>query len=76
MPQASRASQELMNRWFGHPVADYGPMKFLQMRGWIFTRGGMIEPPVSAHNPSVYELACIDFLCDEWDYGYRGRPWL
>jgi hypothetical protein len=73
MPQASNELRSLMLKWFGHEVSDYGPSLFLRARGWM-DRGGIIEPPTPAHEPSLYELACIQFLCDEWDYGYRGRP--
>lgn len=72
MPQALDEQRELMRKWFGDPIDDSGPLNFLIARGWT-DQGGMLSPPVSAHSPSVYELHCIWFLCDEWDYGYAGR---
>ena len=68
MPQASDAQRDLMAQWFGDPVSDGGPLDFLMARGWS-CRGGMFRPPVPYYRPSIYELECVDFLCDEWDYG-------
>ena len=72
MPTALDTQREFMHRWFGDYVCDRGPLEFLRARGWTDS-GGILTPPVSAHNPSVYELECVYFLCDEWDYGYRGK---
>ncbi len=72
MPTASDEQRHLMWMWFGDEVSDVGPLTFLSARGWTFP-GGMCQPPVPAHNPSAYELECVYFLCDEWDYGYHGK---
>ncbi len=72
MPQASDELRAAMCRWFGDEVSDSGPLLFLVARGWTFP-GGMCVPPVPAHQPSQYEMACIAFLCDEWDHAYMGR---
>lgn len=71
MPESMPQQRALMNQWFGNPVDDKGPWEFLMARGWT-DKAGLIVPPVSAHNPSPYELECIWFLCDEWDYAYEG----
>lgn len=75
MPQATDEQRALMEKWFGDPISDEGPWKFLMARGWGDV-AGLITPPVSFHHPSIYELACIDFLCCEWDYGFMGLPTL
>lgn len=72
MPQATDEQREIMKQWFGSEVDDSGALRFLEARGWTFP-GGICEPPVPAHNPSAYELECVYFLCDEWDYGYHGK---
>jgi hypothetical protein len=60
-----------MEQWFGDPIDEAGPFLFLMARGWSFP-GGLCVPPVPHYNPSWYELECVWFLCDEWDYGYEG----
>ena len=71
MPQATDEQRELMQQWFGDEIDDSGPSNFLAERGWTFP-GGICTPPVPSHQPSQYELECVYFLCDEWDYGYHG----
>lgn len=73
MPQASNEQRALMEKWFGDPVDDGGPYRFLQSHG--FTEwAGTFKPPVPSHNVSCDEWECIAFLCDEWDYGFNRRP--
>lgn len=74
MPQASDKQRAQMLRWFGDEVSDAGPLAFLEARGWTFP-GGLCVPPVSWYTPNYYEFTCIEFLCDEWDYGYENPPW-
>lgn len=73
MTQATDEDRALMGKWFGDEIDDAGPTRFLDARGWTFP-GGMCTPPVSSYHPSQYELACVGFLCDEWDYAYEGMP--
>lgn len=69
MPQASDEQRELMRRWFGDPIDDGPPYRFLMARGYA-DRRGMLVKPTSAHTVSTEEWECICFLCDEWDYGF------
>ena len=71
MPQATDEQRDLMERWFGEGVDTAGPLLFLEARGYVDDRG-MIRPPVPAHRVSYEEGACIDYLCDEWDFGFTG----
>lgn len=75
MPRATDAHRAVMAKWFGSAVDEQGPYAFLRARGWTDV-GGLLIPPVPAHNPSLYEYACIEFLCDEWDFAYNGRELL
>jgi hypothetical protein len=70
MPQASDAQRELMEKWFGDPVDDGGPYRFLMAHGYQEWAGLLIKPTPS-HTISEYEWACIVFLADEWDYGFE-----
>lgn len=70
MPQTTDALRALMKRWFGDPVATHGPILFLESHGWT-EEGGLFIPPVSHHNVSREELACLRFLAEEWDYSYE-----
>ena len=69
MPSASDALRSLMEKWFGDPIDDGPPHRFLTSRGWT-ERSGMWKPPVPAHNPSREEICCLCFLRDEWDYDF------
>lgn len=70
MPQSSDEMRALMEKWFGDPVGDKGPMLFLQSRG--YTLGGKWEwkLPTPSHTVSFEELKCIQFLIEEWDMGH------
>lgn len=69
MPQALDAQRDLMEKWFGCPVADDGPYLFLRARGYT-DDAGHLSPPTKSHSISDYEWECIAFLCDEWDYSF------
>jgi hypothetical protein len=75
MPQATDEQRELMAQWFRDGGDVCAPLAFLQSRGYTDDRG-MIRPPVRAHRVSYEEGACIDYLCDEWDFAFSGtdRP--
>jgi hypothetical protein len=69
MPQATDEQRALMNKWFGNPIDDGPPYRFLMARGYQ-EWAGMLIKPTPAHSVSEYEWACIEFLCFEWDYGF------
>lgn len=71
MPSASDEQRELMQKWFGEDIDTTGPLNFLLERGWT-DRAGLLFPPVPSHQPSQYEMACVWYLCDEWDFAYNG----
>lgn len=71
MPQASDKQRELMSSWFGD-FMDQGPYNFLIAHGYTCDRDGMWSKPTSSHNPSIYEVECLKFLRDEWDYDWHG----
>ena len=71
MPQTSDEMQALMKKWFGDPIDPTGPHKFLLDRGWK-DEAGMLRPPVPSHRASPYELKCVLFLIEEWDFGWEG----
>lgn len=70
MPQASDEQRALMQAWFNDSISDGPPTEFLRARGWIEV-GGMWEKPTSSHSTSAYEIECLKFLRDEWDYGFQ-----
>jgi hypothetical protein len=74
MPQASDEDRAKMAKYFGGDgISDAEPTQYLHGKGWIFTRGGLIQKPqLAGYNPCNKEWDCLYFLCDEWDYGYDG----
>src|SRR5258708_4858004 len=70
MPTASNEIREEMRKMFGDPIDDLGPIKYLMDRGYTEKQNGMLRPPLN-HIPTDEEWACIEFLCDEWDFGYE-----
>lgn len=73
MPQASDEQRDLMAKWFPVDneagVDDWQPIQFLQARGWA-EKAGMWSKPSPSYNPSYYEVQCLLFLRDEWDYDW------
>jgi hypothetical protein len=69
MPTASDALRETMRQRFGDPIDDDGPYNYLKDRGFT-EKAGIIKPPKAEYMLSNEEWDCIQFLCDEWDYGY------
>lgn len=70
MPQATDEQRDQMKQWFGDEVSDAGAIELLLSHGFTESRG-MWAKPTSAHTVSCYELECLNFLCDEWDYAYE-----
>lgn len=58
-----------MEKWFGDPIDEYGPIKFLESRGYELTPRWEWKLPVPNHTISIDEWECIMFLVDEWDFG-------
>jgi hypothetical protein len=69
MPTATPELRQQMMDWFGSYVDDWRPYGFLLSRGYTCDKG-VIHPPVPSHTVSQEEGLCIDFLFQEWDYGY------
>jgi hypothetical protein len=71
MPQASDRLRSKMEQMFGDPVDDEGPAKFLTDAGytltkeWTWRKEGVEE----LWEMKPEELACLQFLIDEWDFG-------
>ena len=70
MPSATDEQRELMKRWFGDEIDDRGPIQFLLSRGYT-TIAGMWQKPTPSHTITLAEQECLNFLCNEWDYGYN-----
>lgn len=58
-----------MEKWFGNPVGEEGPIQFLQSHGYVLRRDWHWDKPTPSHNISEDEWQCIAFLIDEWDFG-------
>lgn len=72
MPQATDELRNEMERLFGDPVDDQGPIAFLQKAGFSLTGQYEWRPPEGVKHWSELtddQRLCIDFLCDEWDFG-------
>lgn len=71
MPQASEELRAEMQRRFGSPVCDQGPMDFLRKAGyslnsdWTWSKPGISE----LSQMSREEFECLLFLVHEWDFG-------
>lgn len=69
MPSASDEQHKLMEKWFGDPVDERGPIAFLQSHGYVLRRDWHWTKPTPSHTISDDEWECLKFLCDEWDFG-------
>ena len=70
MPTASDWQRALMEKWFGDPIDDSGPLDLLFSHGFVDDRG-ILRPPVPSHTVNIVEWECIAFLINEWDYGFE-----
>lgn len=68
MPTASDERREQMNKLFGDPISDHGPMKYLEARGYKLTPDWCWIKPSPDHEVTDEEGNCIDFLIEEWDF--------
>lgn len=72
MPQASDETRAKMERMFGDPISEAGPIQYLKSAGYKLRRDWHWEP-----KPGVAELRdmtrdefdCLLFLVHEWDFG-------
>jgi hypothetical protein len=69
MPQASDELRAKMQEYFGDPVSDEGPMKFLQESGIVLTKQWIYISKRKWSDLSQKEKDCSNFLADEWDFG-------
>ncbi len=70
MPQATDELRGLMLKWFGDAISEYGPMSFLESHGYVLRQDWQWEPPTYSHTIRYEELACLEFLVTEWDFGW------
>lgn len=69
MPQATDELRAIMEKRFGDPIDETGPLQYLMSCGYS-ERGGMLTPTFFDHKISERESECIQFLCDEWDFAF------
>lgn len=70
MPTASDELRDKMEKYFGDPIDDSGPYKYILSRGYTDT-AGLLRRPSLDYAITDLEWDCIMFLCDEWDYAYE-----
>lgn len=68
MPQASDELRQKMKDIYGD-LSPTGPLTHLKNRGFIEHRGYLFNNGNVALTD--FDWDCIDFLHQEWDYGYR-----
>jgi len=67
-----QATDELRAKWGGDMgVGEDKAMKFLAERGWREIGNGMMLAPPGERTQDEWEA--LDFLCQEWDFGYAGQ---
>lgn len=75
MPQASDESRQQMAQYFGDDGTDLvAPLEFLRSQGWTDPVGWLRYKegrPRAEITPK--EWHCVEFLCDEWDFGFDTR---
>jgi hypothetical protein len=64
MPQAT---PELCAKFPGHDAEAFEVIK----ANFTTSRGGVIYPKVVGYKMTEREGDAIDYLCDEWDYGFN-----
>lgn len=72
MPTASDELREEIRKMFNGTIDCKEPLQFLLDKGYT-EKAGMIRP-APRHIPTTEEWTCIEFLCDEWDFGYKALP--
>ncbi len=81
MPQASDELRRIIEGYFGDPIDDQGPTKFLKDCGHVLNRDWTwtLKMGETLESISIKEFHCISFLVDEWDFGgisggYKENP--
>lgn len=72
MPSASDELREAMNKRFGDPIDESGPMQFLEDAGYKLTKDWLWEPKPGVaclKDMTRDEFDCLLFLVHEWDFG-------
>lgn len=69
MPQATDELRDRMFRYFGNGIDDTGPIRFLESHGFTLDKSWCWIKPCESHTISMDEFYCLQFLCDEWDFG-------
>lgn len=70
MPQASDELRAKMEQYFGDPISDEGPVKFLESAGWMLHADWTWSSPgKTMHDMTDKEYECVSFLFHEWDFG-------
>lgn len=59
-----RASDYLRQKWGSHEQA------YEQLRPNFTDDRGVLRPK-AGYTPTAEDYSAIDYLCDEWDYGYK-----
>lgn len=68
MPQASEDLRAKIRKRFGS-LDDGAAWDFLKSKGYTM-EDFYISAPTPLHRATADENECIDFLCEEWDWGY------
>ena len=77
MPSASNELRTEMQRLFGDPIDDTGPMNHLKAAGYKLTADWhwLPKPNVSSYEDMTKdEYSCLLFLVQEWDMGGLRLP--
>ena len=72
MPQATAELHKLMEKRFGDPICDQGPIKYLEDAGYVLTKGWEWKPKPGVTDlggMTQAEFECLVFLVQEWDFG-------
>jgi hypothetical protein len=67
MPQATR---ELQEKWDHDKQMDAKAYDHLRSKDFQLSTGMIIAPP--GYTPTDEDYSAIDYLCQEWDYGWDG----
>lgn len=51
---------------------DFDALMFLKEHDIVDSGGGILQPPTWPYEETPRVSAAINYLCDEWDYGYGG----
>lgn len=63
-----QASDDLRDRWDG--PSDEKALAFLRERGYTLVPGFEWRLPTPDHEPTEEELSAMQFMVDEWYYGW------